>query len=130
MTYGDFLSSVRASGDYPDEEAATAVDAVVRTLGERLPQPSSQHLADQLPQPVAGLLEDAADASDEGRPWGVEEFIQQVALHTGEDRDTAETDTRNVFSAISERVSGGEMNKLLSQLPSGYAELFGYSELA
>ncbi|WP_052850482.1 DUF2267 domain-containing protein [Streptomyces avicenniae] len=127
MTYGEFLSRVRASGDYPDEEAATAVDAVVRTLGERLPQRASQHLADQLPQPVAGILE---DASDIGRPWGVEEFLTQVALHTGEDRDTAETDTRNVFSAISERVSGGEMNKLLSQLPSGYAELFGYSELA
>ncbi|WP_129843251.1 DUF2267 domain-containing protein [Streptomyces sp. RFCAC02] len=127
MTYGEFLSKVRESGDYPDEEAATVVEAVVRTLGERLPAHSSQHLADQLPDPVADILEGAGDG---GTTWGVSEFITQVATYAGEDEETAETDTRNVFSAITERVSGGEMNKLLSQLPSGYADLFGYAELA
>ncbi|WP_049573089.1 DUF2267 domain-containing protein [Streptomyces sp. SBT349] len=127
MTYGSFLSTVRERGEYPADEAERIVGAVVATLAERLPGSSAEHLADQLPMPLAEILE----RSDEtGRTWGVEEFISRVADEAGEDVETAETDTRVVFSVISEEVSGGEMNKLLSRLPSGYAELFGYAELS
>ncbi|MDT0346370.1 DUF2267 domain-containing protein [Streptomyces litchfieldiae] len=127
MSYGSFLSTVRDRGEYPGDEAERAVEAVLTTLGERLPSHSAEHLADQLPTPLAQILENADGA---GRSWGVEEFITHVAQRADEDEETAETDTRVVFSVISEQVTGGEMNKLLSQLPTGYAELFGYSELA
>lgn len=127
MTYGTFLSSVRERGEYAADEAGQIVEAVFSTLSERLPATSAEHLADQLPTPLADILENADEA---GRSWGVQEFIHQVADKADEDEETAEMDTRIVFSVISEQVTGGEMNKLLSQLPSGYAELFGYSELA
>ncbi|TDC20755.1 DUF2267 domain-containing protein [Streptomyces sp. 8K308] len=127
MSYGEFVATVRDRGEYPNDEAERVVDAVLSTLGERLPPQSSAHLGDQLPAELALILENAADGS--GRSWGVEEFVAHVAEAADEDEETAETDTRVVFSAISDQVSGGEMNKLLSQLPSGYAELFGYSEL-
>ncbi|MEO3749364.1 DUF2267 domain-containing protein [Streptomyces sp. B6B3] len=127
MSYGEFLSSVRERGEYAADEAERIVEAVLATLGERLPEQPAQHLADQLPTPLDDILEDAADGP--GRSWGVTEFVTHVAERTGEDEDTAEADARVVFSALGDQVTGGELNKLLSQLPSGYAELFGYPEL-
>ncbi|MGK5532981.1 DUF2267 domain-containing protein [Streptomyces sp. URMC 129] len=127
MSYGTFLSNVRERGEYAADEAEQIVQAVFETLSERLPAGSAEHLADQLPTPLANILE---NADESGRSWGVQEFISNVAQKADEDEETAEMDTRIVFSVISEQVTGGEMNKLLSQLPSGYAELFGYSELA
>ncbi|MDT0442487.1 DUF2267 domain-containing protein [Streptomyces johnsoniae] len=126
MSYSAFLSTVRERGEYPADEAERIVESVLTTLGRRLPGPSAEHLADQLPMPLAEILH---SADDTGRSWGVEEFISNVADHADEDVETAETDTRVVFSVLSERVAGGAMNKLLSQLPSGYADLFGYAEL-
>ncbi|MDT0308858.1 DUF2267 domain-containing protein [Streptomyces sp. DSM 44917] len=127
MAYDTFLATVRDRGEYAADEAERIVEAVFATLSDRLPPASAEHLADQLPTPLADILE---SADDTGRSWGVQEFINQVADRADEDLETAETDTRVVFSVISETVAGGEMNKLLSQLPSGYADLFGYSELA
>ncbi|MBL1065227.1 DUF2267 domain-containing protein [Streptomyces sp. 7-21] len=127
MSYGEFLATVRERGEYPGDEAERIVGAVLETLGERLPPRSAQHLADQLPTPLDEVVENAEDGS--GRSWGVEEFLRHVAERAEEDEETAETDTRVVFSVLSDQVTGGEMNKVLSQLPTGYAELFGYSEL-
>ncbi|UCM91227.1 DUF2267 domain-containing protein [Streptomyces marincola] len=127
MSYDEFLSTVRDRGEYPLDEAEKIVSTVVGTLSDRLPAASAVHLADQLPMPLADILESSGGA---GRSWGVQEFIAQVAERADEDEETAETDTRVVFSVISERVAGGEMNKVLSQLPSGYADLFGYAELS
>jgi uncharacterized protein (DUF2267 family) len=126
VSYGSFLSTVRDRGAYPGDEAERIVEAVFTTLGDRLPGVSAEHLADQLPMPLSKMLEKSDDA---GRSWGVQEFIEQVADRAGEDPETAKTDTRVVFTVLSERVAGGEMNKLISQLPTGYAELFGYAEL-
>ncbi|MGP3971248.1 DUF2267 domain-containing protein [Streptomyces sp. 6N223] len=128
MSYGEFMSIVRQRGGYQTDEAKQVTEAVLTTLGERLPRSTGQHLADQLPTPLDEAVENAPDGA--GRSWGVDEFVSHVAAHTGDDEETALTHTRVVFSALSDQITGGEMNKLLSQLPSGYAELFGYSELA
>jgi hypothetical protein len=34
------------------------------------------------------------------------------------------------MTVVAETISGGELNKLISRLPAGYAELFGHPELA
>jgi len=127
VSYDSFLATVRNRGEYPGDEAERVTEAVVATLGERLTGSSAEHLADQLPLPLANILE---DTDENGRSWGVDEFITHVAERVDEDDEAAETDARVVCTAISERISGGEMNKLLSQLPTGYADLFGYAELA
>jgi uncharacterized protein (DUF2267 family) len=128
VSYGEFLSTVRERGEYPADEAKRAVEAVLTALGERLPQQSAQHLADQLPTPLDEVVENAPDGP--GRSWGVDEFVSHVAAYVGEDEDAAEDHTRVVFSVLASQIAGGEMNKLISQLPTGYAELFGYSDLA
>ncbi|MDT0266459.1 DUF2267 domain-containing protein [Streptomyces sp. DSM 44915] len=127
MTYGTFMATVRERGEYAADEAERLVQAVIATLGERLPEPSAEHLADQLPIPLADLVDRAAGPA---RTWGVSEFINQVAEHTEQDEESAEEDTRVVFSVLADQISGGEMNKLISQLPSGYADLFGHAELS
>ncbi|SOD63299.1 Uncharacterized conserved protein, DUF2267 family [Streptomyces zhaozhouensis] len=127
MTYGDFMATVRERGAYAADEAERIVDAVIATLGERLPPASAGHLADQLPTPLADLIDDSGAAA---RTWGVSEFVVQVAEETEQDEESAEQDTRVVFSVLADQISGGEMNKLISQLPSGYADLFGHAELS
>jgi uncharacterized protein (DUF2267 family) len=62
--------------------------------------------------------------------FGVEEFVRRVAERIGARPGTAEWDASAVLSTIADAVSGGQLNQLLSQLPSGYAPLFGKPELA
>jgi uncharacterized protein (DUF2267 family) len=59
----------------------------------------------------------------------VREFIAHIAQATGDDEASAEVHAHAVLSTLAEQVTGGEENKLLSQLPSGYAYLFGHPEL-
>ncbi|WKX73654.1 DUF2267 domain-containing protein [Streptomyces sp. XD-27] len=127
MSYEDFLANVQERGGYDATEAERVTDAVLTALGERLAPESVGHLADQLPMPLADVLNDAQAAA---RTWGVEEFVSRVAGAVGTDEASAETAARSVLSALADQVSRGELNKLLSQLPAGYAELFGHPEPA
>jgi uncharacterized protein (DUF2267 family) len=127
MDYGTFLATVRERGDYADDEAERVTMAVFATLGDRLAPASAEHLADQLPMELAEIINDAQAAP---HTWGVREFVHHVAQATGDDERAAERHARTVLSTLGEQVSGGELNKLVSQLPSAYAELFGHPELA
>lgn len=130
MTFREFLAAVREQGGYGDpRETLTVTEAVLTTLGERLQPSAADHLADQLPTELAEILMDAADNAP-GRTWGVHEFVRQVAEATGDDGETARVHARAVLTVLAETISGGERNKLISQLPAGYAELFGHAELA
>lgn len=44
--------------------------------------------------------------------------------------ETAERDSRTLLTTVARSASGGRLNQLLSQLPSGYAALFGKPELS
>jgi uncharacterized protein (DUF2267 family) len=126
MPYEQFLAAVRERGGYTTDDAERVTGAVVATLGDRLTAEAAEHLADQLPMPLAEILGDARAAPHN---WGVREFVGRVAELTGDDETSAEVHARAVLSALADQVSGGERNKLLSRLPSGYAELFGFPEL-
>ncbi|MDT3397124.1 DUF2267 domain-containing protein [Streptomyces sp. B1866] len=127
MSYGDFLAAVRDRGGYDPDEAQRVTEAVITTLGERLAPEPAGHLADQLPAPLAEKINDAEAAP---HTWGVREFVSRVADATGADEQAAEGHARAVLSTLADQVTGGETNKLISQLPSAYAELFGHPELA
>ncbi|WP_413804582.1 DUF2267 domain-containing protein [Streptomyces sp. OE57] len=130
MALLEFLAAVREQGDYGDTpEALTVTEAVLTTLGERLQPVAANHLADQLPIELAEVLMDAADDFP-GRAWGVQEFLRRVAETTGDDQETARSHAEAVLTVLAKTISGGEVNKLISALPAGYAELFGHTELA
>ncbi|MCF6525227.1 DUF2267 domain-containing protein [Streptomyces sp. JJ36] len=127
MPYGEFLATVRERGGYAPDEAERSTEAVVGALGRRLPAGAAEHLGEQLPQRLAELL---GDAQARAETWGVHEFVAHVAEASGTDEPTAEEHSRTVLSTLADRISGGELNKVLGRLPSGYAELFGHPELS
>lgn len=124
----DFLARVRERGDYADTAEAERVTTIVlQQLGTRLAGGESKDLAGQLPAEVQPPL---LDAPQESASFGVEEFLSRVAEATGASEETARWDASAVLSTVAEAVSGGQLNQVLTQLPSAYASLFGKPDLA
>lgn len=123
MKLEEFLAQVRDRGEYAGQEEAERVStAVLHVLATRITPEEADDLAAQLPAPLDDVLhrERRAPAS-----LGLEEFLRRVAQHTGARPRTAEWDASAVLSTVADAVSGGQVDRLLSQLPTGYAELFG-----
>lgn len=124
MNYDQFLAQVRERGEYPSrDEAEQVATAVLEELGRRLTPGEAGDLAAQLPGPLPHAL--TAPRQGGAEAVGVEEFCRRVADRTGGRPPTAEWDASAVLSTVADSVSGGELNHVLSQLPSGYAPLFG-----
>jgi uncharacterized protein (DUF2267 family) len=119
----EFLAQVRDRGEYYSQEEAEQVStAVLRVLAARITPEEAGDLAAQLPAPLDDVLH-----GEPGRPesLGREEFLRRVAEQTGTRPRTAEWDASAVLSTVADVVPGGEVDHLLSELPAGYAELFG-----
>ncbi|MBL1093149.1 DUF2267 domain-containing protein [Streptomyces sp. NPDC001739] len=122
MKSDEFLAKVRERGEYGSRAEAERVTGVVlRVLAGRITPGEVADLASQLSAPLDAALR------PEGRTesYGREEFLRRVAEGTGARARTAEWDACAVLSTVAEAVSGGELNQVLGQLPSGYAVFFG-----
>lgn len=129
MREDEFLAQVRERGEYNDqEEAARVTRGVLEVLASRITASEARDLAAQLP---GGLGESLTRAREEpAEAFGVEEFHRRVAERTGARPRTAQWDASAVLSTLAESISGGGLNQIISQLPSGYAALFGKVELS
>ncbi len=129
MRYDDFLAAVRDRGEYRDQQDAERVSrAVLGALGERLGGGEPEDLTAQLPDELSDVL---LVQPRRGESVGAEEFLQRVGDQLDEAApEPARWDSSAVLSTVAESIEGGELNHLLSQLPSGYATLFGHPELA
>lgn len=128
MNYDQFLAQVRERGEYrSQDEAANISTAVLEVLGSRLQPGEAGNLAAQLPGGLPHALTEARQGRAES--FGVKEFCRRVADRVGGTPPTAEWDASAVLSTVADSVSGGELNHVLSQLPSGYAALFGHPGL-
>lgn len=129
MQYHEFLARVRELGEYDgQDEAANVTEAVLSVLAQRISPGEVDDLASQLPGPLGQKLADAKP--EQAESFGIEEFYRRVAERTGARPRTAEWDAAAVLTTLAEAVSGGELNQIISQLPSGYAVLFGKADLA
>ncbi|MGV9876724.1 DUF2267 domain-containing protein [Streptomyces cellulosae] len=129
MKYDEFLARVRERGEYKDnDEAAHVTNAVLEVLAQRISPGEVSDLASQLPGPLGQVLVNAAP--QQARSFGIEEFLRRVAERTGARPRTAEWDAGAVLSTLGDAVTGGELNQIISQLPSSYAALFGKADLA
>ncbi|MDN3258722.1 DUF2267 domain-containing protein [Streptomyces sp. CSDS2] len=123
MELVDFLAQVRDRGEYRSQEEAEHIStSVLRVLATRISPEEADDLAARLPAP----LDDVLHAHPE-RPeaLGREEFLRRVAEQTGARPRTAEWDAGAVLSTVADAVPGTEVDHLLSQLPTGYGDLFG-----
>ncbi|MBT2365682.1 DUF2267 domain-containing protein [Streptomyces sp. ISL-10] len=129
MRYDEFLAQVRERGEYTNqEEAATVAAAVLNVLAARITPGEAADLAAQLPEPLREPL--LADKEQPTERFGIEEFYRRVAARTGARPRTAQWDAGAVLTTLDDSISGGELNQIISQLPSGYAVLFGKADLA
>lgn len=129
MQHHEFLARVRELGDYAgQDEAAEVTDAVLSVLAQRISPGEVDDLASQLPAPLGQTLAQAKQAQAES--FGIEEFYRRVAERTGARPRTAQWDAGAVLTTLAGALSGGELNQIISQLPSAYAVLFGKADLA
>ncbi|WP_437097178.1 DUF2267 domain-containing protein [Streptomyces sp. enrichment culture] len=129
MKYDEFLARVRERGEYASQdEALTITREVLAVLAQRITPGEAEDLASQLPGP----LQRALTSADHKQPekFGIEEFHRRVAERTGARPRTAPWDAGAVLTTVADAVSGGELNQVISQLPSSYAVLFGKADLA
>ncbi|MEV4680580.1 DUF2267 domain-containing protein [Streptomyces kurssanovii] len=129
MRHDEFLARVRERGEYADQaEAAEITTVVLETLAHRITPGEAKDLSAQLP----GALKEAlkVDGEQRAESYGVEEFCRRVGERTGARQQTAQWDASAVLSTLADAVSPGELNQIISQLPSGYAVLFGKPDLS
>ncbi|MFE1440568.1 DUF2267 domain-containing protein [Streptomyces sp. NPDC058739] len=125
--YEQMLEKVRYDGAYPTREKADqAVRLVLSGLGRQLTGDERVDLAARLPLEAARLL--TAQIPDP-RPLTGWAFVKDLAARADASLATTRWDTGSVFGAVAACAGPDLITRILHQLPSGYALLFGRAEL-
>jgi len=128
MTFDAMVEHVRYEGAYPTRERAEqAVRDVLAGLGRQLIGEERVALAARLP--VEAALELTAQLP-RTEPLTGFDFVSDLATRTGGTPATARWDAGTVFAILSRLTGDDLINRVLAQLPTGYALLFGRAELA
>ncbi|MCC4321427.1 DUF2267 domain-containing protein [Streptomyces malaysiensis] len=127
MTFEQMLDRVRYDGVYPTRERAEEVVRLVLSgLGRQLTGEERVELAARLPREAARILTEQIPATRPLTGWA---FVKDLATRGGTPLATTRWDTGSVLATVA-AVAGPELlTRILRQLPSGYALLFGRAEL-
>ncbi|MFH8410185.1 DUF2267 domain-containing protein [Streptomyces sp. NPDC018019] len=127
MTYHQMLEKVRYEGAYPTRERAEeVVRAVLGALGRQVTGDERVELAARLPVEAARALTAEAPDAEQLTGWG---FVKDLATRTGGTPATARWDVGAVLTTVAAMIGPDLLTRVLAQLPSGYALLFGRAEL-
>ncbi|GAA0464909.1 DUF2267 domain-containing protein [Streptomyces olivaceiscleroticus] len=127
MTYQLMLEKVRYEGAYPTRERADeAVQAVLGALGRQLTGDERVELAARLPVEAALAFTGQIPAPERLTGWG---FVKDLAARTGGSLATTRWDTGAVLTTVAPLAGRELLTRILAQLPSGYAPLFGRPEI-
>ncbi|MEU7642552.1 DUF2267 domain-containing protein [Streptomyces sp. NPDC039016] len=125
--YEQMLEKVRYEGAYPTRERAEeAVRLVLSGLGRQLAGDERVDLAARLPLEAARTLTTQVPDTQPLTGWA---FVKDLATRTGASLATTRWDTGSVFSTVVAYAGPDLITRILHQLPSGYALLFGQAEL-
>jgi uncharacterized protein (DUF2267 family) len=123
MTYDEFVGQVQHRAKLGSTgEAVAAIRATFQTLAERLAGNTAWKLAAQLPQEIGEYLR--SPTSGAGDSFPLSEFFQRVTAREKVDEPDAVYHARVVMEVLAEAVTGGEIQKVLAQLPEDYFPLF------
>jgi hypothetical protein len=127
-SWDDLIARVREAGLYPTEEQAERVTrAVLAALGEHVVGDERVDLARALPEEAARIV--AAQVPARQVPAAAE-FVDELSRRLpNATQATARWDTTSVLGVLPELIGDDLTHRLLAQLPSGYALLFGQAEL-
>ncbi|MCI3899965.1 DUF2267 domain-containing protein [Streptomyces spectabilis] len=122
------LEKVRYEGAYPTRDRAEeAVRLVLAGLGRQLTGDERVELATRLPLEAARVLTEQIPATQPLTGWA---FVQDLASRTGATLATTRWDTGSVLCTVATLAGPDLLTRILHQLPSGYALLFGRAELS
>lgn len=126
--WSELIEEVRESGQYPTTAEAERVTRIVLSaLGGHVIGDERVELARVLPEEAARVIASQIPAT---RPLTAAEFVDSIAARIqGATPATARWDASSVLSVLPERIGDDLLNRILRQLPSGYALLFGRAEL-
>lgn len=121
------LELIRYQGAYATPEQAERVTAaVLDALGQQIVGDERVDLARQLPPRAARRFAQALPAP---RPLTAHAFVKALAESTGAPYATTRWHVGSVLGALARTVDKELLQRILAQLPSGYALLFGQADL-
>ncbi|MFE4831218.1 DUF2267 domain-containing protein [Streptomyces sp. NPDC056672] len=120
--YEQMLEKVRPTRERADE----AVRLVLSGLGRQLTGDERVDLARCLPLEAARVLTAQIPAPQPLTGWA---FVKDLAARTGASLATTRWDTGSVLAAVAAHAGPDLITRILHQLPTGYALLFGRAEL-
>ncbi|KPC80887.1 MULTISPECIES: DUF2267 domain-containing protein [Streptomyces] len=127
MTFLQMVERIRYEGAYPTRQRAEDVThAVLAALGRQLTGEERVDLAACLPAEAAFDLTSQVTDRQPLTGWG---FVKALAARTGGTPATARWDAGAVLAVIRHLAGPGLLDRVLAQLPPGYALLFGRAEL-
>ncbi|WP_282085418.1 DUF2267 domain-containing protein [Streptomyces tendae] len=127
MSFVQMLEQVRYHGAYPTRERAEdVVSAVVAALGRRVTGEERVELAARLPREAARIFAAQIPGTDSMTGWA---FVRDLATRTGGTLATTRWDVGSVLGVVGRLAGPALLDRILAQLPSGYAILFGRAEL-
>ncbi|ARZ65814.1 hypothetical protein SMD11_0148 [Streptomyces albireticuli] len=125
--YEQMLEKVRYEGAYPTREKADEVVRLVLSgLGRQLTGDERVDLAARLPFEAARVLTTQVPDTQPLTGWA---FVKDLAARSGASLATTRWDTGAVFGAVATYAGTDLTTRILHQLPTGYALLFGRAEL-
>lgn len=120
MRYGEFVDLVQQRARLNDwSEALAAIEASLKTLGERLTEAEAADLAAQLPPAIGRFL----TVVDMNKDFDLETFYEHVSQRESIEQPMAVEHAHAVMSVVAECVSPGELRDVLAQLPEEYNNL-------
>jgi uncharacterized protein (DUF2267 family) len=125
----EWFKQVQEEMLFDEEQDAYQVSrAVLHALRDRLTVQQAADLAAQLPMVLAGLFYDGWTPA--GKPEKIrsaEEFNSRVAENLTEDKkNQATVAVKAVFKTMEDRIAGGEIEDIKSDLPDDFEEYFDY----
>ncbi|MET9776457.1 DUF2267 domain-containing protein [Streptomyces sp. NPDC006367] len=127
MSFDRMLEQVRYNGAYSTRERAEeVVTAVLAALGRRVTGEERVELAARLPREAAQIFAAQVPENDSPTGWA---FVRDLAARTGGTLATTRWDVGSVLGVVAQLAGPDLLDRILAQLPSGYAILFGRAEL-
>lgn len=105
------------------EEAEPFVEAVLQTLGERLPTAEAEALADGLPD---GIDQYVAEA-ESGQEFDHDEFLNRIADRADVDSGEVSYYAKAIVSLVYDAGAAGDELDLQSVLPEEYDSIFEFT---
>ncbi|MEU7558103.1 DUF2267 domain-containing protein [Streptomyces eurythermus] len=125
----ELTEAVREAGQYTTRAEAERITRIVLSaLGGHVTGDERVALAQALPREAGRVIASQIPAT---HPLTAREFVDSVATRIeGATPATARWDVSSVLSVLADRIGEPLTTRVLSQLPPGYALLFGRAELA